>query len=250
MTRMASLALVAVSAIGCGWVVTLPAGPRATATVELVVEPGEATALSVTTSAGDIRVGTCLAERGAMTVVARKSAASEEDLARIHLFARVEGDVILVGYTLDPGTEGAGVSFTMSPVEVRRAELKSSAGDLRVTGLRGDLVLRSSAGDIGVERADGAVDAETSAGDVRVSGRLRGNCRLQSSAGDLEASIPGDSRLRITAHTGAGNSLSEHPVAAGKSFASGSIVGTLGDGSDGSLEMRTSAGDLALRRLP
>ena len=252
MARMPALvtAATAALALGCCTKVTVPTGPRATSVEELVVEPGEATALSVETKAGDIHLGPCLKERGAMTVLATKSAATREDLARIHPFARVEGDTIRVGYTADPGTDGVGVSFAMEPPEVLRIRLKTSAGSLRTIRVRGELLLETSAGNIVVEGADGTVDAEASAGDIEVAGRLRGRCRLETDAGNVEASIPADSRLRILGHTNAGNARSELSVGAGSAFASANIVGTLGDGSDGTLELKTSAGDIALKKLP
>jgi DUF4097 and DUF4098 domain-containing protein YvlB len=252
MTRIAMLAAVAASslALGCCDDMSFHAGPGATAVQEIAVDPGEATALSVETSAGNIQVGPALKVRGSMMVQAKKHASTEADLAHVHPFARVEGDVIRVGYTVDPGVKGVGVSFTLQPVEVKSARLKTSAGNVKVDGIHGDLVISTSAGNVDVAGADGSVDAVTSAGNVEVSGRLRGKCRLESSAGNLTARIPADIRMKVDGRTSAGNAKSELAVAASSRYASATIAGALGDGSDGTLEMRTSAGNLALRKLP
>lgn len=234
MTRALAFAAVAASSLAlgcCTRMVAIDGGGSVTAEEVLVVEPAGAAELEVTTSAGNIRVSP--AGPGVPVVVkATKSARTEADLSRVHPFARVEGSTVRVGYTVDPGTDGVGVSFAVESPGLDRMRLRTSAGSIEVSG------------------ADGTVDAETSAGNVTVSGRLRGACRLETSAGNVTASIPEGSRLRILGHTNAGSATSEHAAGAGSSWASASIVGTLGDGAEGTLEMKTSAGNLALRKLP
>lgn len=234
MTRALAFAAVVVPSLAfgcCSRVAVIEGGGSVTAEEVLVAEPAGATALEVTTSAGNVRVSP--AGPGVPVVVrATKSARTEADLARVRPFARVEGSTVRVGYTVDPGTDGVGVSFAVEAPAMERTGLRTSAGNIEVAG------------------ADGTVEATTSAGNVSVSGRLRGACRLETSAGNVTASVPEGSRLRILGHTNAGSAVSEHAAGAGSSWASASIVGTLGDGSEGTLEMRTSAGNLALRKLP
>lgn len=233
MTRIALLAAVTAASLALGCCSeSVHFGSGVTSVEEIAVEPGGATALSVETSAGNIRVGPPLKVRGSMMVQAKKSARTEGDLAHVHPFARVEGDTIKVGYTVDPGVDGVGVSFSMEPVAVKSMRLKTSAGNIVLDG------------------ADGTVEARTSAGNISVAGRLRGPCLVETSAGNIEVSLPADSRVKVDGRTSAGNAKSDLSVPASSRYAAATIAGTLGDGADGTLEMRTSAGNLALRKLP
>jgi hypothetical protein len=242
-------ALAAVLALAGCMRIVVHQDPRVTAVETLEVEAAGAKALGVKSSAGNIRLAA--AEGGtAVKVVATKSARSEEDLARVHVFARVEGEEVLVGYTLDPGVDGAGVSFAVEAPPMARVRLETSAGNLSAAGMAGELALETSAGNILVEGADGTVNAKSSAGNVRVAGRLRGNCRVDTSAGNLDVAVPAGSRLNVCARTSAGNARSEHDVEAQREFARATIIGTLGDGSEGGIEMNTSAGNISLRKLP
>jgi len=233
---------------GCMRIVVHP-GPSVTSDEILEVEGGAAKALGVKSSAGNIRLSAASAGT-TVRVVATKSARSEEDLARVHAFARVEGEEILVGYTVEPGVERVGVSFVVEAPPMARVRLETSAGNLASSGMAGELALETSAGNIVVTGADGTVTAESSAGNVRVEGRLRGNCRVNSSAGNLDVAVPAGSRLNVCARTSAGNARSEHDVEAQREFARSTIIGTLGDGSEGGIEMNTSAGNISLRKLP
>ena len=70
--------------------------------------------------------------------------------------------------------------------------LKSSDGDIRVTGLNGRQKCRTSDGDIKVKVINGDVSAVSSDGDVYVQ-EITGNTHLESSDGDLEAdNVNGD----------------------------------------------------------
>ena len=121
----------------------------------------------------------------------------------------------------------------------------TSGGSLHLSGhLTGSVDATTAGGSItveGVERA--VVNAATSGGSVRVRGRLIGDSRLRTAGGSVTVAIPSDSQVRID---GKGNSASSD-------FSSlhndrGHLSGTLGDGSDGTIEFRTSGGSITLSK--
>jgi hypothetical protein len=233
----------------------------------LEVPAGAAAALAVTTDAGDVEVVPSSGP-GTVRIVARKHAADAEDLAAIRVFAREEGGVLRVGYEAPGVRTGVGVSFAVEappglPLRLRSSagsilargfdagmEARTSAGNVVADGVRGDLDLQSSAGSVSVSGGDGAVAARTSAGNVEVAGRLRGTCLLESGAGNVTASVPADARLRVRARTSAGTATSDFPLAATLEIGSGRMQGDLGDGAEGTLDLRSSAGNVRLRKAP
>jgi hypothetical protein len=77
-----------------------------------------------------------------------------------------------------------------------------------------------------------------------VQGRLRGSNRIRTAGGSVTVTIPPDSQAHID---GRGSAASSDFPELGVSR--GTIEGTLGDGSDGTIEFRTSGGSISLRKL-
>ncbi len=113
-------------------------------------------------------------------------------------------------------------------------------GAVKLTGRLTDEVTADTAGgSISVFGVDGVVRAKTSGGSVRASGRFRGESSLTTQGGSVSAKIEPGSNVRVE---GRGNSASTDFVALRVS--KGRIEGTLGDGSDGTLTLRTTAGSV------
>ena len=90
---------------------------------------------------------------------------------------------------------------------------------------------------------DGTVRASTNGGSVHVSGRLRGECTLRTTGGSVSVTVPADSQLRVDGRgTGASSDFPEVSAQRGR------LEGVLGDGSDGSVSLRTAGGSVTLRR--
>ena len=64
------------------------------------------------------------------------------------------------------------------------AEIRTSAGSIRVGGAEGRLTATTSAGDVSVERGGNEMQLSTSAGDVRVD-QASGSVTARTSAGDI-----------------------------------------------------------------
>jgi hypothetical protein len=87
------------------------------------------------------------------------------------------------------------------------------------------------------------VIATTSGGSIHVRGRLAGHSKVRTSGGSITVSLPSDNQVRVDAK---GTSASTDFT--GLTVERGRINGTLGDGSDGTIEARTSAGSVTLAK--
>jgi len=121
----------------------------------------------------------------------------------------------------------------------------TSGGAIQLTGvLSGEVKAKTAGGSIridGVERA--SVDASTSGGSIRVRGRLTGESSVRTAGGSVTVSIPSDSRVRVD-----GKGMSSTCDFPDLEVRRGRIKGTLGDGSEGTIVIRTTAGSVTLAK--
>ena len=144
-----------------------------------------------------------------------------------------EGDV-------DARTMGGSIQVTdhVGPVHAG-----TSGGSIQLAGhLTGDVEATTMGGSIQIEGADKAtVNASTSGGSIRVRGRLSGFSRVRTAGGSVTVSIPQDNQLTIDAKgTSATTDFTDLETSRGR------ISGTLGDGNDGCIELRTAGGSINL----
>lgn len=117
---------------------------------------------------------------------------------------------------------------------------KTLGGSVKLSGRLTDEVTADTAGgSITVTGVDGTVRAQTSGGSVRASGRFRGDSLLATSGGPVSARVAAGANLRVEGRgNAAASDFAELQVSRGR------IDGTLGDGSDGTLTLRTTAGNV------
>jgi DUF4097 and DUF4098 domain-containing protein YvlB len=195
--------------------------PRLAVEFHLVV-PARATALEVTTGAGDVVVR---GVRGSATLATRAG--------------RIVADRI--GGALRAETRGGHIEVGEARAGAR---LVSGGGSVRVGSAGGDLVAQTSGGDVVIGRADGQIRAETGGGDVTV----------ESAAGDLIAQTRGGNIAlgrvtgEVTAATG-GGSIRVRGAGGGVrcETAAGPIVL---QGIGGPIRALTSAGSIRAEWLP
>jgi hypothetical protein len=227
--RTAAVVLAAAGlAGGCSFSVNGFGSPGVESVETLDVEAPAAKALSVDSRAGSIHVAPA-SKAGNVHVVATKRAPTTEDLARIKVSAAVAGDEVRVGYAVEGSTNGISVSFAVEAPAALRCRLESGAGSIEVQGFESGL------------------KAETGAGSVEIEGRPGGDCSLVTSAGSVQVTLPSDSRLKIEARTSAGSARSDFPLRVEGEPGSRGLSGTLGDGSEGTLRIETSAGSVRVR---
>jgi hypothetical protein len=121
----------------------------------------------------------------------------------------------------------------------------TSGGSVQLAGVLTGLVeAKTAGGAIHIEGADRAtVTASTSGGSIHVRGRLVGHSRIKTAGGSVSVAIPSDSHVHVD---GKGSSASSD--FAGLDTQRGRIRGTLGGGSEGTIELRTSAGSVTLSK--
>jgi DUF4097 and DUF4098 domain-containing protein YvlB len=121
----------------------------------------------------------------------------------------------------------------------------TSGGSVHLGGvLTGAVEATTAGGSVEIDGVDHAtVVASTSGGSIRVRGRLAGHSRLRTAGGSVTVSIPSDSQLHVDG-TGTTASCDFPDLEAHR----GRIRGTLGDGSEGTIELRTSAGSVTLAK--
>jgi hypothetical protein len=110
--------------------------------------------------------------------------------------------------------------------------------------LSGTIEATTAGGSVHVDGVDrGTVVASTSGGSINVRGRLVGHSRIRTAGGSVTVSIPGDSQVHIDGKgTGASSDFDELQCSRGR------IEGTLGDGHEGTIEFRTSGGNVSLKK--
>lgn len=164
--------------------------------------PATADRLVVTTDSGDLRV-------------------TAGDVEQVEIVARLRFGLREPELTQESGPGGVRLSascgwlgFSCSvdyEVTVPRrfaVEADSSAGDVTVRGLRGDVRLHSSAGDLRGEDLRGStVTAESSAGDIQLSfAEPPRDVQVDTSAGDVRVAVPDVlGGYRIATDTSAGD---------------------------------------------
>jgi len=142
--------------------------------------------------------------------------------------------------TADARTMGGSIRVTdhIGPVHA-----STKGGSIQLGGhLSDDVEATTMGGSIQIDGADKAtVNASTSGGSIRVRGRLAGFSRVRTAGGSVTVSIPPDNQLTIDAKgTSVSTDFSDLPTSRGR------IEGTLGDGNDGCIELRTAGGSISL----
>jgi hypothetical protein len=144
--------------------------------------------------------------------------------------------------SVDAQTSGGAVTIRD---HVGSARAVTKGGAVRVGGvLSGGVEATTKGGSIAVDGCERAtVSASTSGGSIRVRGRLVGDNHIRTAGGSITLSVPSDNQLHVEAK---GNSASSDFVELDAHR--GRVHGTLGDGTDGSVEVRTSGGSVSVKK--
>ena len=172
-----------------------------------------------------------------------------------------------------PGLFGFGVNLDAHyEITVPRqfdAHVKTSGGDVKVTGIQGGAVIRTMGGGLNCENIDGDVDGQTMGGDVHsveCDGKLRlktmggsiavesfkgpsvqatteggsvsadllvapeSDCKLATSGGNVTVRLPGNAAVTLDAQTEGGSIETDFPLQVAHHFANDSLNGSINGG--------------------
>lgn len=253
MLGIAALALMLVTS-GCARNVPAGSAPvqeektqtiRATGT-SLVVVQSDAGPITVAGGTGDI------------TVRWQKRAPAKSDATEMQVTAQTASGTATIAYhNAGQTSANRSVAFDIRIPPGAKLQVQDNAGPVTVTGLeqgadistgggavtvknvQGRLLITSDGGDITVKDMDGAITAQTHGGNITVSGRLLGTNTLHTTAGNIDVTISAGSNLAIAAATSAGTIANDFGFGA---------RGQIGDGSGGTLDLATGAGNIAIHR--
>jgi DUF4097 and DUF4098 domain-containing protein YvlB len=124
---------------------------------------------------------------------------------------------------------------------------RTNVGGIDIEHTQGDLALQTGNGEIQVNDANGGIVAKTGVGAVNVAGRLAGQCRIATGNGVIVVALPTGSQLTIDAATGNGSIRTDFALPV-EGMVSQHSKGRLGDGSGGSLHMKTGVGSIELKK--
>ena len=123
----------------------------------------------------------------------------------------------------------------------------TSGGGIEVRNFSGDTEVRTSGGGLVLEKISGAIVGKTSGGAIQASlaGAVVGDVRLETSAGNIELSVPPNAGLTIDASTSIGEIVSRLPIEptdAGREHLRGKL-----NGGGKSVRLETSVGNITIK---
>ncbi len=205
----------------------------------------------------------------AVHVDIERKAETEELARKLDVQLKQEGNTIRIKFDHKNSGwhENASVNFKISAPADARLEIDTGGGGVSARGFSGGIKvetgggsididdcsatvsLRSGGGGIEVRHMHGTVDVSTGGGSVRVEGALAGKNRVETGGGSIHVAVPASSKLAVDASTGGGSAHNDFGLAGDGERHSGRFHGNIGDGTAGSLEIRTGGGSINLARL-
>ncbi len=255
--KMMQVVVLAALTAGC-----LDAYARVIETTHHEVAVGAAPQVTVDSRGGGIEIAPGPA--GKVTVEARRAAATREQALALDVKVVKDGSGARITFDGDKRLDASVEFIIRAPADSRLelstggggiqvgaftapASARTGGGGIRVDGLKGDLHRRAGGGAIHVERTEGKLEVETGGGAINVTAaRLRGDNRLSTGGGGINCSFGPDTRLSIEATTGGGSIANNLGL---KSQSRQHLTGTIGDGKDGTLRIRTGGGGINLERM-
>jgi predicted Ser/Thr protein kinase len=233
---------------GAGLMFTKLAVPR-DARVEISVLSATVSGLSrgakIVTSVGDI---TLTDVAGPLQIQTGSGAVQATGVAGAVTVSSTTGDITLRGHLRGANSIRTGSGAVNVEDVTGTLTSTSTTGDISVGRLAGSGRFESGSGAISVTGVSATVTASTTVADIRVAGRLRGRNVFTSQSGSIDLTIPGSSRLFVTAKGSSCSSDFGLRVVEPQFGPGATMNGRIGDGREGSLRMETRIGDVSLRR--
>jgi DUF4097 and DUF4098 domain-containing protein YvlB len=212
--------------------------------IERSIEVGDAPVLEVNSPAGTITIRP--GEENIVHVVAVKKAPSRRKLERIavDLYER-EGAAVVQADT-PPGMSNVTVELRITAPPDSRLKLETGAGTVDVRGIAGPTEIHCGAGTVDVRRAKDSVKVSMGAGTINYEGSPVGDCSFKTGAGTIILDLPADLDMEVDLASAIGAVGVEFDVDGQVSLRK--VKGTIGDGSEGSIDASTGAGTIVVNR--
>ncbi len=196
----------------------------------------------IQTAAGEV---TLTETSGPSTIEAHIRAQTQERADETSVTSKLSVDGRLEISVLWPGDRrrsNEGCDLIVSLPQMDGVRIRTSAGDVKVSDMMGEMLIETSAGDVNVARhagkvtvitsagdieiedAEGPISAKTSAGDIDLV-RTGGPITARTSAGDIHAAMIGPYSGTIVANTSVGDL-----TVMGKQYRQKSVTLSLGEG--------------------
>jgi putative adhesin len=247
-------------ATGTAWAV------RATVTSQNDFKVGPHPTVIVDSSAGGVEL--TAGPAGSVKIDIERQGETEDEARKLDVQIKQEGNTIRVHFSHKHTGwhDGASVNFRITaPADAKLdistggggvgargfsggIKVDTGGGGIEIDGASGEVALRSGGGSIEVRHVKGSVDVSTGGGSVRVEGALSGKNRVETGGGSIHVAIPAASKLAVDASTGGGSAHNDFGIPSDGERHSGRFRGNIGDGSGGSLELRTGGGSISLAK--
>lgn len=185
-------------------------------------------------------------------IEAELAASSEEELDRIHIEVRGQGDQVEVRAEMPHGEwflwgGSRRVDYRIHLPADARLELRTVNGQVRVEGVSGELRASTVNGAVRIAEAAGSVEAKTVNGSIEADYRTLAEGRhvFSTTNGSVTLYLPSDAHGRFDAHTVNGRVSTEFPLEVNNKAGRHHLEGRLGEGG-GSLDVRTVNGSVKL----
>ena len=129
---------------------------------------------------------------------------------------------------------------------------RTSGGHIEVRNFSGDTEVRTSGGDLDLEKISGKLVGKTSGGSIRAAIPVVGDVKLETSAGNIDLSVPPSAAFAIDANTRVGQVVSRLPIQTSdvrQEYPREHLRGTLNGGGK-SVLLQTSAGNITIKPMP
>jgi hypothetical protein len=167
-----------------------------------------------------------------------------DDVGGPALLRTAGGSVSVMSALGDIDAATAGGSVTVGAQRGGRVRAVTMGGQVDLRGSDfGPVEAQTSGGSIRIDGASGSVRAHTAGGSVTVAGDVAGDWSLRTAGGSVTAIVPAGTNATVDA-SGGGASTDFPELAADRRH----LRGRLGDGSGGSITMRSLGGKVAVVR--
>jgi hypothetical protein len=182
---------------------------------------------------------------------------ARQDLDAITLATEQNGDhvTIRVKSPDGPGVFGAAqrrISLNVSLPPTANIEVNGGAGNIEITGISGIINAEVAAGNMTMRAItlSGSSSVRASTGNIEIQGALAPQTvlDLSASAGNVELTLPGDTRAHVDATTSLGNAdIAGFPHATDQNDSRNVISTDLNPNPDSTITAHVSVGNLSIR---